>query len=121
MSKKHEQHGGTSDHDEALADMYHRLEREMLDSFDEELEMELDDQRFHDEVGSPEDAAKARAKRRQYFKELLRLQGELVKLQDWVAHTGYRMIILFEGRDAAAKVVLSNALHSGLIPGLFVP
>jgi polyphosphate kinase 2 len=47
--------------------------------------------------------AAATAKRRQYFRELLRLQGELVKLQDWVAHTGYRMIILFEGRDAAGK------------------
>ena len=78
MSKKHEQKNGSTDHDEALADMYHRLEREMLDSFDEELEMELDDQRLNDEGGCPEDAAKARVKRRHYFKVLLRLQGELV-------------------------------------------
>lgn len=75
----------------------------MLDSFDEELEMELDDQRFDESTGSAEDIAQARLRRRQYFKELLRLQGELVKLQDWVAHTGYRMVILFEGRDAAGK------------------
>lgn len=88
----------------AIADMHHRLERELLDSYDEELEMELDDQRFDDVVNlSPGSSAEATAKRRHYFRELLRLQGELVKLQDWVAHTGYRMIILFEGRDAAGK------------------
>ena len=89
---------------EAVADLYRRLERDMLDSFDEELEMELDDLRFDDEIGKKSKGkAKTLLKRREYFRELLRLQGELVKLQDWVAHTGYRMIILFEGRDAAGK------------------
>jgi polyphosphate kinase 2 len=34
---------------------------------------------------------------------LFRLQAELVKLQDWVVHTGHKMVILFEGRDAAGK------------------
>ena len=38
-----------------------------------------------------------------YFKELLRLQGELVKLQDWVVHKGRKVVVLFEGRDAAGK------------------
>ncbi len=38
-----------------------------------------------------------------YFRELLRLQSELVILQDWVVKTGHRMVILFEGRDAAGK------------------
>ena len=89
---------------ESVADLYRRLERDMLDSFDEELEMELDDLRFDDDLGKgPKSKAKTLLKRREYFRELLRLQGELVKLQDWVAHTGYRMIILFEGRDAAGK------------------
>ena len=87
----------------SMADLYQRLEKDLLDSFDEELEMELDDQRFRDEVGHPDDVARLGNIRRAYFRELLRLQGELVKLQDWVAHTGYRMIILFEGRDAAGK------------------
>lgn len=36
-------------------------------------------------------------------KELARLQVELVKMQYWVKHTGYRLILLFEGRDAAGK------------------
>jgi polyphosphate kinase 2 len=39
----------------------------------------------------------------QYFKELFRLQGELVKLQDWVAKTKTKAVIVFEGRDSAGK------------------
>ena len=44
-----------------------------------------------------------RAARQQYFRELFRLQGELVKLQDWVATTRHKVVIVFEGRDAADK------------------
>ena len=88
-----------------IADLHRRIERELLDSYDEELELELDDQRF-DEIGSgeaPPESADERSQRRRYFTELLRLQGELVKLQDWVATTRHRVVILFEGRDAAGK------------------
>jgi len=88
-----------------IADLHRRVERELLDSYDEELELELDDQRF-DEIGSGgarPDSSDDRAKRRRYFTELLRLQGELVKLQDWVAVNRHRVVILFEGRDAAGK------------------
>ena len=38
-----------------------------------------------------------------YEKELSRLQVELVKLQEWVRQEGLRVVILFEGRDAAGK------------------
>jgi polyphosphate kinase 2, PA0141 family len=41
--------------------------------------------------------------RRAYLKELLRLQLELIKLQDWVEATGERVCVLFEGRDSAGK------------------
>ena len=41
--------------------------------------------------------------RQEYFRELFRLQGELVKMMDWVARTGQKVVILFEGRDAAGK------------------
>ncbi|MFG2969447.1 MULTISPECIES: polyphosphate kinase 2 [unclassified Streptomyces] len=41
--------------------------------------------------------------RRTYEKELLRLQTELVKLQEWVRATGARLVVIFEGRDAAGK------------------
>ena len=42
-------------------------------------------------------------KNKDYEKELARLQIELVKLQEWVRHTGHRVAIVFEGRDAAGK------------------
>jgi polyphosphate kinase 2 len=77
-----------------------RLQDDVIDSYDEELEMEVDD-RFLD--GESAMTPEARAARRTYFRELFRLQGELVKLQDWVVHTGQRVVIVFEGRDAAGK------------------
>ncbi len=42
-------------------------------------------------------------KRKVYEKELARLQIELVKLQEWIKHKGLKIIVLFEGRDAAGK------------------
>ncbi len=81
-------------------DFNQRLLQEFYDSYDEELEMELDDQRID---GNSLESAASKAWRRQYFRELLRLQGELVKLQDWIMHTGQRVVIIFEGRDAAGK------------------
>jgi polyphosphate kinase 2 len=41
--------------------------------------------------------------RQEYERELLRLQGELVKLKEWVRTTGQRVVVVFEGRDAAGK------------------
>jgi polyphosphate kinase 2 len=66
---------------------------------DEEFELELDDRLLDGPSASPVDAQA----RMSYFRELLRLQSELVILQDWVVKTGHRMVILFEGRDAAGK------------------
>ncbi|MFN3886975.1 MAG: polyphosphate kinase 2 [Aquabacterium sp.] len=80
--------------------MLRRLQEDVIDSYDEELEMEVDD-RILD--GPGDQTAEAREARRVYFRELFRLQGELVKLQDWVVHTGQRIVVLFEGRDAAGK------------------
>lgn len=77
-----------------------RLQEDLIDSLDEELEMELDDWRVGNGHAGDESW---HAQRRQYFRELLRLQGELVKLQDWVMHGGHRLVVLFEGRDAAGK------------------
>lgn len=76
-----------------------RIERDLIDGYDEALELERDDGDVLD--GGTSDAE--RAERRRYFRELFRLQGELVKLQDWVAHTRQKVVILFEGRDAAGK------------------
>ncbi len=82
-----------------------RVRKEMLDSFDEELEMELDDERLARIVTDvpTEDEKGAGLERHIYFKELFRLQAELVKLQDWVVDQKLKVIVLFEGRDAAGK------------------
>jgi polyphosphate kinase 2 len=45
----------------------------------------------------------SRIPKKAYDKELRRLQEELVKMEDWVAATGARIVVLFEGRDAAGK------------------
>jgi len=84
-----------------LSEQTRRLYAEMIDSLDEELEMELDDDRL-DALAAGGDAG-ADMDRRLYFRELLRLQGELVKLQDWVVHKKLKIVVLFEGRDAAGK------------------
>ena len=54
--------------------------------------------------------------RQQYFKDLFRLQGELVKLQDWVVATGHRLVIVFEGRDAAGKGGVIKRISQRLNP-----
>ena len=81
-----------------------RIHNDLIDGYDEELELEIEDQ-FIDELASPDEAAQQllREDRRTYFRELFRLQGELVKLQDWVVASGHKVVILFEGRDAAGK------------------
>ena len=89
--------------DEQQLELRRRIENDVLDGYDEELELEFEDRPF-DADGQPlrEDAERREA-RRLYFRELFRLQGELVKLQDWVASTKQRVIVLFEGRDSAGK------------------
>ena len=89
-----------------------RMKAELADSYFEELEQELIDDRPLSDVmqhldgtfdGIHEATPSDKASRLTYFKELFRLQAELVKLQDWVVHTGHKVVILFEGRDAAGK------------------
>ena len=81
---------------------------ERADDFDEEFEIEINEDgsdglfRLLD-PSSQQDGAETIAGRYQYFRELFRLQKELVKLQDWVVHTKRRIVVIFEGRDAAGK------------------
>jgi len=58
-------------------------------------------------------------KGKKYAKELRKLQGELCKLQDWVKHKGLRVIIVFEGRDAAGKGGTIRALTERVSPRVF--
>lgn len=81
-------------------DLMQRIANDLIDSYDEELELEIEDRNV-DEEGDL--VATDKLERQRYFKELFRLQGELVKLQDWVQHSRQKVVILFEGRDAAGK------------------
>src|SRR3954447_22176270 len=56
---------------------------------------------------------------KEYEKELRRLQGDLCKLQDWVKHAGLRVIVVFEGRDAAGKGGTIRALTERVSPRVF--
>jgi len=81
-----------------------RVERELADDIDEEFEMELDDDRLGRLLSEAEEHEPGHGMdRKVYFRELLRLQGELIKLQDWVVANKKKVAILFEGRDSAGK------------------
>ena len=80
-----------------------RISRDIADSYDEELEMEIEDRHPLPGSGVAAEGEDDKAARQRYFSELFRLQAELVKLQDWVVATGEKVVILFEGRDAAGK------------------
>jgi polyphosphate kinase len=91
--------------EQSQEDIYKRIHNDVIDSLDEELELEIDDKDI-DEVMedlSGDDLDEIKSFRRLYFTELFRLQGELVKLQDWIIHNKKKVVIIFEGRDAAGK------------------
>jgi polyphosphate kinase 2 len=58
-------------------------------------------------------------KRKEYEKELLKLQTELCQLQDWVKHKGLRVVVVFEGRDAAGKGGTIKAITERVSPRVF--
>jgi len=80
-----------------------QMHEDLIDSYDEEIESEMDDYiqdlRYN---GQPLTDSQKIA-RHIYFNELIRLQKELIKLQDWVVATGERIVVIFEGRDSAGK------------------
>ena len=80
-----------------------QMHEDLIDSYDEEIESEMDDYiqdlRYN---GQPLTDSQKIA-RHIYFNELIRLQKELNKLQDWVVATGERIVVIFEGRDSAGK------------------
>jgi Polyphosphate kinase 2 (PPK2) len=80
------------------------IDADLRDSFDEEVELEFGESRleqFRDTQSTH--GAHETLDRSVYFKELFRLQGELVKLQDWVQHNKLKVVVIFEGRDSAGK------------------
>jgi polyphosphate kinase 2 len=90
--------------DSRAQDLDSRVRSDLVDSFDEELEMEIDDDRLDKLIAEFADRPDPLGLDRSfYFKELFRLQGELVKLQDWVIDRKLKLVVIFEGRDAAGK------------------
>lgn len=84
-----------------------QLQHQLIDSFEGEAEDEWEDlaralirkgKRTPDEI-----VADVRAERLGYMQDLRRLQGELIKLQEYVVEKGEKIVVLFEGRDAAGK------------------
>ena len=77
---------------------------EIMDSFDEEFEEEIDDDRLREILNEASEHPFVDGEDRiAYFKELFRLQRELIKLQDWIFTNKKKAVIIFEGRDAAGK------------------
>ena len=80
------------------------LEAELQETLDEDYEIELEDAVLSEEIRRIyRDKRPEQMDRKLYFRELLRLQTELIKLQDWVSHHKEKVVVIFEGRDSAGK------------------
>jgi polyphosphate kinase 2 len=85
-------------------DQLDRIKAEIADSFDEELELQMDEDRLDDLVADGKHPTAGNLlDRKIYFQDLFRLQHELVRLQDWVQHQKLKVVVIFEGRDSAGK------------------
>ncbi len=72
-----------------------------------------------DENGARGSSKHAKLKLANFDKELNKLHVELVKLQEWVKHTGAKIVILFEGRDAAGKGGVIKRITERVSPRVF--
>ncbi len=80
------------------------LRAELEDTLDEDYELEVSEPALSMELRRVyKKRHPSTLDRASYFKALLRLQAELIKLQGWVEHTGAKIAVIFEGRDAAGK------------------
>lgn len=93
------------------------MEAELADVFDEEIELDLGDAALSREMTRLYRAAHPNHMPRQiYMTELLKLQAELIKLQDWVQSTGAKVVVVFEGRDSAGKGGVIKRISQRLNP-----
>src|SRR5579863_2705695 len=70
-------------------------------------------------IEAPADQILHKLDKKEYERELFKLQVELVKLQGWVKETGARIVILFEGRDAAGKGGIIKRIMERVSPRVF--
>ncbi len=78
--------------------------------------MSADNQQPNSQSIEPEKRDKRRINKKLYNKELARLQIELVRLQEWIKHEGLKVVVLFEGRDAAGKGGVIKRISQSLNP-----
>ncbi|MEP1480824.1 MAG: polyphosphate kinase 2 [Tateyamaria sp.] len=91
----------TSDTD---PESYDWLEAELQDTLDEDIEIEFAEPMLSMELRKIyREQHPEMLDRKVYFRNLLRLQAELIKLQDWVVQTGAKVLVIMEGRDSAGK------------------
>lgn len=80
------------------------LAEDLADLLDDDIELELEDATLSRELARLYRERHPDAMdRRSYLAALIRLQAELIKLQDWVVHTRAKVVVIFEGRDSAGK------------------
>ncbi|WP_108658326.1 polyphosphate kinase 2 [Acuticoccus kandeliae] len=93
------------------------LRAELEDTIDEDFELEFEEAALSLEIARIyKKAHPGTLDRATYFRELIRLQSELIKLQDWVSHTKEKVVVLFEGRDSAGKGGVIKRLSQRLNP-----
>ncbi len=93
------------------------LEAELQDTLDEDYELEMSEPALSLEMRRIYNRKRPKTLDRMvYFRELLRLQAELINLQDWVVHTGAKIVVIFEGRDAAGKGSVIKRITQRLNP-----
>lgn len=93
-----------TDYSDSTFDGMDWLEAELEDVLDEDYELELSEPALSMELRRIyKKKHPLSIERKDYFKALLTLQAELIKLQDWVEANGEKIVVIFEGRDSAGK------------------
>ena len=93
------------------------LQAELADTFDEDFELELEDAQLSLEISRIyKEKHPDTIDRHAYFHALIRMQSELIKLQDWVQYHKKKVVVIFEGRDSAGKGGVIKRLTQRLNP-----
>ena len=107
----------TASKDDTMTGPQDWLDAELADTFDEEYELELEDAVLSKEIGRIySDRHPDMIDRRTYFQSLIRLQADLIKLQDWVQYHRKKVVVVFEGRDSAGKGGVIKRISQRLNP-----
>src|SRR5690606_13033131 len=93
------------------------LAAELADTLDEDAEIDMEDAVLSLQIAEIYNKAHPDTiPRLAYFQAVLRLQSELIRLQDWVVHRKHKIVVIFEGRDAAGKGGVIKRLTQRLDP-----